>query len=207
VWPCKRRSCQDRARAAASSPICAGPGAAVGTRNFVRTGRPEMLAQIPDDLLERSAWAAEHLAIARSLGLCSYMGRSDCGRRVLGVITFVSSKSERTYSQRVVQLATDLVSCAAVAVQNAALFRAATKPRSAAALPSGRSSTGLHAAFPRRSTRMLESTQTRGKQPARTNIAGQLTRPSGGRRFAIIHRVRASAERCASYVSRVGNDA
>jgi PAS domain S-box-containing protein len=101
------------------------PELPVGVWQVLRTGQPELVAEITPELLERSARDAEHLAIARALGLRSYMGVPIVAASgVLGVITFVSSDSGRVYGQRDLELATDLVSRASVAIQNASMFRA-----------------------------------------------------------------------------------
>ncbi|MGV3494629.1 MAG: ATP-binding protein [Ramlibacter sp.] len=99
--------------------------APVGAWHVVRTGQPEMLSTIPPELLAQAARDADHLAIVQSLGLHSYMGIPIQGPDgVLGVISFVSSDSRRVYQQRDLDLATDLVSRAAVAIENARLFQA-----------------------------------------------------------------------------------
>ncbi|MGV3569718.1 MAG: PAS domain S-box protein [Ramlibacter sp.] len=99
--------------------------APVGAWQVVRTGLPELVPEIPDELLEQTARDAEHLEIVRSLGLRSYMGLPLAGpERTLGVISFISAGSGRIYGERDLELATALVSRAAVAVQNAILFRA-----------------------------------------------------------------------------------
>ena len=99
--------------------------APVGTWHVLNTARPELLPEISDALLVQGARDAEHLQILRSLGLRSYMGVPMVGSDgPMGVITFVSSDSGRVYGERDLELARDLVSRAAVAVQNAALIRA-----------------------------------------------------------------------------------
>ena len=99
--------------------------APVGAWQVVRSGLPELVPEISDELLERTARDAEHLEIARSLGLRSYMGLPLAGADgTLGVISFISSGSGRIYGERDLEVATALVSRAAVAVQNAMLFRA-----------------------------------------------------------------------------------
>lgn len=99
--------------------------APLGTWSIVRKGVSEILPDIAQELLEAAARDAQHLAMLRSLGLRSYMGIPiRGGDRVLGVITFVTSESGRTYGPRDLELATDLVARASVAVQNAILFRA-----------------------------------------------------------------------------------
>jgi len=100
------------------------PDAAMGAWKTVHTRQPEMLSEIPEALLLRTARDEEHAAILRSLGLRSYMSVPMVGAdRVLGVITFVASESGRVYGPRDLELASDLVSRAAIAVQNAELFR------------------------------------------------------------------------------------
>lgn len=101
------------------------PSAPLGTWNVLRTGKPEMLAEITDQLLERSARDPEHLAIVRSLGLKSYLGVPIVGpSQARGVVTFVSSDSGRIYTERDLHLAADLVARASVAIQNAELIQA-----------------------------------------------------------------------------------
>lgn len=101
------------------------PDLPVGVWHVLRTAEPELVAEITPELLERSARDPEHLAIVRALGLRSYMGMPIVGASgVLGVITFVSSDSGRVYGPRDLELALDLVSRAAVAIQNASMFRA-----------------------------------------------------------------------------------
>nr|WP_255428123.1 PAS domain S-box protein [Ramlibacter cellulosilyticus] len=103
-------------------PLRDGPA---GAWNIVRTGVPEMIPEIGDELLERSARDAEHLAALRSLGLRSYMGIPIAAPGgVLGVMVFVSSDSQRVYGRDDFELASDLVARASVAIQNARLFRA-----------------------------------------------------------------------------------
>jgi PAS domain S-box-containing protein len=104
------------------------PDRPVGAWQVLKTGKPELVAHITPDLLERSARDAEHLRIVRALGLRSYMGLPIVGAGgALGVISFVSSDSGRVYGQRDLDLATDLVARAAVAIQNASMFRALRK--------------------------------------------------------------------------------
>lgn len=102
------------------------PNASSGTWNVIRTGRAELMASIPLELLEASARDEAHLSILRSLDLQSYMGLPipGAGGRILGAATFVSCSGGRTYGTRELQLAGDLVARAAVAIQNAELFRA-----------------------------------------------------------------------------------
>lgn len=101
------------------------PDLPVGVWQVLRTAQPELVAEITPELLELSTRDSEHLEIARSLGLRSYMGVPIIGASgVLGVITFVSSESGRIYGQPDVAHAMDLVSRAAVSIQNASMFGA-----------------------------------------------------------------------------------
>ncbi|HEX2060754.1 MAG TPA: GAF domain-containing protein [Thermoanaerobaculia bacterium] len=92
----------------------------------IRTGRSEWMAEIPDELLERSATSEEHLRIIRELGLLSYIAVPLRTRdRVLGVLSFVLSDSRRRYTEADVAFAEELGRRAAVAIENARLFGAA----------------------------------------------------------------------------------
>ncbi len=101
------------------------PELPVGAWKVLRTGQPELVADITPELLASSTHDAEHLEIVRALGLRSYMGLPIIGAAgVLGVITFVASESARVYGQQDLALATDLVARAAVSIQNASMFQA-----------------------------------------------------------------------------------
>jgi PAS domain S-box-containing protein len=100
------------------------PEAPTGAWHVIRSGRPELLAQISDEMLARGAVDAEHLAILRSLGLRSYMGLPIATQAgTLGVISFVSAESGRVYGPRDLDVAAQLASRAAMAIRNATLFQ------------------------------------------------------------------------------------
>jgi PAS domain S-box-containing protein len=107
------------------------PDAAYGVPNVIRTGRPELLSDIPDELLvEAAADEPELLEILRELGLKSSMCVPLVAReRVLGAITFVSAESGRRYDDADLATAQDLAGRAATAVDNALLFRDAESAR------------------------------------------------------------------------------
>jgi PAS domain S-box-containing protein len=99
------------------------PGATVGAWNVLRTGRPELMAEIPDALLAQPGWDEERRRILRELGLKSYMGVPLAARgRVLGVLTFIAAESGRRYDTADLRLAEDLAHRAAIAVENARLY-------------------------------------------------------------------------------------
>ena len=110
------------------------PNAAYGVPNVIRTGRPELFSSIPHELLVDAAGdTPELLEILQELGLKSSMCVPLTARdRVLGAITFVSAESGRRYDEADLATAQDLARHAAIAVDNALLFRdAATAQRQA----------------------------------------------------------------------------
>src|SRR5215217_3902593 len=95
-----------------------------GVAQVLRTGRSELVSEIPESLIEEAARNAEHREILRRLGLKSYMVVPLVARgRTLGAITLVSAESGRRYGQAELQLAEDLTRRAALAVDNARLYR------------------------------------------------------------------------------------
>jgi len=90
----------------------------------LRSGTPELSPEVSDDLIAGSAQDEEHLAVLSELGIRSYMCVPMGGRdRVLGVLTFVTGQSERRYDEADLALAEELARRAAVAVENALLYR------------------------------------------------------------------------------------
>ncbi|HVV87612.1 MAG TPA: ATP-binding protein [Kofleriaceae bacterium] len=110
------------------------PDAATGVLRILETGEPEMIAEIPPALIEAGARDAEHLALIRQLALHSYIGVPiRRGERTIGVITFVTAESRRVYGAADLALARSLADRAAVAVDNARLYREAQRARADAA--------------------------------------------------------------------------
>ena len=101
------------------------PDAAHGVPNVIRTKRPELFSEITDELLhEATADTPELLEILRELGLRSSMCVPLIARdRALGAITFVAAESGRRYDESDLAVAQDLARRAAIAVDNALLFR------------------------------------------------------------------------------------
>ncbi len=95
-----------------------------GLYNVIRTGKPEMMAEIPDTLLVAGARDAEHLALLRELGFRSYIIMPLRARgRILGTLTFVTSESNRVYGSADLVLAEELSNAAAIAIDNAQLYK------------------------------------------------------------------------------------
>jgi PAS domain S-box-containing protein len=109
------------------------PEAPRGTLNILRTGKPEIIAEIPASLLTAVACDAEHLALIQQLELRSYIGVPlSRGGQTFGVITLVMAESKRTYGDSDLEVALALADRAAVAVENARLYRAAEHARTEA---------------------------------------------------------------------------
>jgi PAS domain S-box-containing protein len=94
----------------------------------LRTGEPEMMPEIPPDLIEGAARDEEHREILRELGLRSYVVVPLLARgRTLGVISLVAAESGRIYGQADLEFAQELALRAALAVDNARLYEEARK--------------------------------------------------------------------------------
>src|SRR5262249_1849336 len=102
------------------------PDSSHGVPQVLRTGRSEMMAEIPDSLLVNAARDTEHLRIVRELGLKSYMVVPLITRgRTLGAITFITAESGYSYGQADLGFAEELARRAAFAVDNARLYKEA----------------------------------------------------------------------------------
>jgi PAS domain S-box-containing protein len=102
------------------------PDAPFGVPQVVRTGEPEMRAEIPDSLIEAAAVDAEHARILRELGLRSYLiVPLAVHGRTLGAITLVTAESGRRYGPEDLSVALEVARHAAAAIDNARLYREA----------------------------------------------------------------------------------
>ncbi|MBW4541614.1 MAG: GAF domain-containing protein [Myxacorys chilensis ATA2-1-KO14] len=106
---------------------------AEGVSKVLRTGQAEIVAEIPDAILERLAQDAEHLSLLRELGLkscimCPLIARG----QILGAITLATAESDRCYSGSDLTLAEDIAHRAAIAIDNARLFQDAQQAQQAA---------------------------------------------------------------------------
>ena len=92
----------------------------------LRTGEAQLVRYVSDELLRSITTSEEHYAIVRELGLVSWMVVALPGRRgPLGAITFVSSDSKRQFTEMDLHHAEEFARQAAVAIENARLYRAA----------------------------------------------------------------------------------
>ena len=104
------------------------PDSPRGLYNVLRTGEPEMMAEIPEELVEQAARDERHRELLIRLELRSYMVVPLVTRgRTLGAISFIAAESGRRYDEADLRLAEELARRAAFAVDNSRLFDEAQK--------------------------------------------------------------------------------
>jgi PAS domain S-box-containing protein len=92
----------------------------------LRTGQALLLADTPDEVLQAITRDASHAELIRSLGCRSLMAVPLVARRrMLGVVTFVSSQPGRLYGPTELSRAQDLALRIALAIDNARLYHEA----------------------------------------------------------------------------------
>jgi PAS domain S-box-containing protein len=100
------------------------PNAPIGLYNILRTGQSEFYADVTDEMLVQIACDDEHLDVLRKIGFCSaVLVPLKTRNKTLGVLSFVNAESGRHHSLEDLALAEDLANRAALAVDNARLFR------------------------------------------------------------------------------------
>jgi PAS domain S-box-containing protein len=99
------------------------PSEDAGLYGVLRSGRPELYPDLPDELLEQSIEDREQLEAIRALGMRSVMLiPMIVGGRTIGVLTMVSAESRRAFDEEDLVFAGDLARRAATAVENARLY-------------------------------------------------------------------------------------
>ncbi|MGZ6645525.1 MAG: SpoIIE family protein phosphatase, partial [Solirubrobacteraceae bacterium] len=94
-----------------------------GLYGVLRSGRPELYPELPDELLEQGIEDREQLETIRALGMRSVMLiPMDVAGRTIGVLTMVSAESGRAFDEDDLVFASDLARRAATAVENARLY-------------------------------------------------------------------------------------
>jgi PAS domain S-box-containing protein len=97
-----------------------------GVAKVLREGRPELIEDISDQLLVGTAMSDEHLRMMRELGMRSAMiVPLSVGGRIIGTASFISTKSGRHFQNSDLEVAQGLADRAALAIENARLFREA----------------------------------------------------------------------------------
>lgn len=105
-----------------------------GVPAVVRTGEPQFLREVPADQIRAFARGADHLALLSALAPRSYLCVPLAARgRVFGALSLVFSDSGRVYSPADLELAQELARRAAIALENARLFREAEEANRAKA--------------------------------------------------------------------------
>jgi len=95
-----------------------------GPAEVARTGRHQLISVVTDEVLTAAADDDEQLAALRALGMRSYMSVPLHAReRLLGALSVASANARQRYDEEDVQLLSGLAGRAALAVENALLFR------------------------------------------------------------------------------------
>ncbi|MEH2168293.1 MAG: PAS domain S-box protein [Nostoc sp.] len=90
----------------------------------LQTGQSELISEVSDSLLVATTQNQEHLELVRQLGMKSVMIVPLIAKgRILGCITFINTLSDRRYDRTDLTLAIDITHRAALAVENAQLYR------------------------------------------------------------------------------------
>jgi len=99
------------------------PESRYGARAVIRTGQSELVANVTDDVIAGIAQNDEHLRLLKTLGLRSFIVVPLRGRdAILGAMTFVSAESGRRFDRHDLEVAEELATRAAQAIDNARLF-------------------------------------------------------------------------------------
>jgi PAS domain S-box-containing protein len=97
--------------------------APTGIGDVLRTGEPQLLAELSSGLLEDVARDEEHLAMLRGMGLSSGLTVPlRVHERTIGALSLVYAHSGRRYGPDELRLAESLAARAALAVENARLY-------------------------------------------------------------------------------------
>jgi PAS domain S-box-containing protein len=97
-----------------------------GVGHVIRTGQSEIYPEITDEMLVASARDSEHLSITRELQIKSALVVPMIARgRTLGALTLISTDTGRRYGEVDQAVAMELATRAAIAIDNAQLYRSA----------------------------------------------------------------------------------
>ncbi|MDQ3516993.1 MAG: ATP-binding protein, partial [Gemmatimonadota bacterium] len=109
------------------------PDSPTGSVNVVRTGKSEFYPEVTGAMLASASRDAEHLHAIRELDIHGVViAPLSVSGRTIGAFTLVSSSSKRRYTQADVAIAEELGRRAALAIDNARLYRAEREARQAA---------------------------------------------------------------------------
>jgi PAS domain S-box-containing protein len=92
----------------------------------VRSGIPELLPEITDEMIDAAASDPEQRRLTRALGLRSAMVMPlVAGKEAIGVLSFVTAESARRYGSEDLILGTEIAHRASLAIENARAYREA----------------------------------------------------------------------------------
>jgi PAS domain S-box-containing protein len=99
-----------------------GPQSA-GAPRVLRTGQPEVVEEVTEELIPSLARDEEHARLLRELGLKSFITLPLVARgRTIGALTFSSTRARRRYTREDVAYAQEIAARAALAIENARLY-------------------------------------------------------------------------------------
>jgi signal transduction histidine kinase len=102
------------------------PDAPTGAPAVIRSGQPSLISEVTDEMLAAGARDEEHLRILRDVGIYSVMVVPMNARgQTIGAMTLVSSHAARHFDHNDLSVAMELARRAAMAIDNARLYRAA----------------------------------------------------------------------------------
>src|SRR5687768_11783197 len=108
----------------------ADPNSPRGAAQVIRTGKPELLSDIPESMIAQAARDEEHLQILRKLGLKSYLAVPLSARgTTFGALTLVYAESGRRFEERDLKVATELARRIGTAIENARLLQESEEAR------------------------------------------------------------------------------
>ncbi len=94
-----------------------------GLGKLLRTGEPQLYAQITDEMLAGAAFDEQHLALLRSVGFRSVLlVPLAIQGRVIGALTLVNAESAREFDRADLDFAGQIADRAALAVEHARLY-------------------------------------------------------------------------------------
>jgi PAS domain S-box-containing protein len=103
-----------------------GWNALMGAPNVIRTGISELYSEVPDELLVKTAKDEEHLKVINALVIRSAMIVPLTARgKTFGALTLISTHPSRRYTTDDLAIAEELARRAAIAIDNARLYKEA----------------------------------------------------------------------------------
>ena len=100
------------------------PSSPRGVSQVIRTGDAQLFVDIHDDLLVAAARDEQHLKMLREIGMLSaIIVPLENGGKVLGALTMVTAESGRKYGARDLAFALEVAKRAAMAIENARIYR------------------------------------------------------------------------------------